>query len=41
MRMIPIEAIVTVRDEPPELMSGRDMPVIGIEEVTTPMFIRA
>lgn len=40
-RMTPIEAIVTVSDEPPALMRGSDMPVMGIEEVTTPMFINA
>ena len=37
---IPISNICTARAVPPELKNGRDIPVLGIEFVTTAIFIK-
>ena len=40
-RIMPISKICTAREVPPELKNGREMPVFGIEVVTTAIFIAA
>ena len=38
-KIIPISNIWSIRDVPPELKNGRDIPVLGMVLVTTAMFI--